>query len=85
VSATTDLPEYFVDLAECGNGVLAWKSNGLWLVEASGRVELAVETARPIRGVWDHGAGFCVLVGDLASFQTAPAVRSSAIHTAGPM
>jgi hypothetical protein len=78
VSSTTELPEYFVNLAECGNEVLAWKSNALWLVETSGRVQLAAESVRPIRGVWGHGTGFYVLTGELASFQTAPELRSSA-------
>jgi hypothetical protein len=70
VSATTELPEYFVNLAECGNGVLAWKANSVWLVEASGRVAMSAESARPIRGIWGHGTGFYVLTGELASFQS---------------
>jgi hypothetical protein len=70
ITGTTELPEYFVDLAECGIGVLAWKFNSLWLIEPSGRVQLAAQASRPIRGVWGHATGFHVLAGgELASFQ----------------
>jgi hypothetical protein len=64
------LPEYFVGLAECGVGVLAWKFNSVWLIEPSGRVQLAAQAACPIRGVWGHATGFRVHAGGgLASFQ----------------
>jgi hypothetical protein len=69
ISAVTELPECFTEIAECGRGVAVWKGNELWVVEASGRVALAVETGRPIRGVWGHSSGFYVLAGTLASLQ----------------
>jgi hypothetical protein len=70
VTGATELPEYFVDLRECGVGVLAWKFNSVWLIEASGRVQLAAQSSCPIRGVWGHAAGFHVLAGgELVSFQ----------------
>jgi hypothetical protein len=70
VTGTTELPEYFVELAECGIGVLAWKFNSVWLIEPSGRVQLAAQTSCPIRGVWGHATGFHVLAGgELASLQ----------------
>jgi hypothetical protein len=70
VTGATELPEYFVDLAECEFGVLAWKFNSVWLVEASGRVQLAAQTSGPIRAVWGHDTGFHVLAGgELASFR----------------
>jgi hypothetical protein len=69
VSGTVELPEAFADLTACGDYVLAWRSNSLWVVEASGKVRLAVETDRPIRGVWGKGAGFWVLAGELTSIQ----------------
>jgi hypothetical protein len=70
VTGATELPEYFVALAECEFGVLAWKFNSVWLTEPSGRVQLAAQTSCPIRGVWGHAAGFRVLAGgELASFQ----------------
>jgi hypothetical protein len=47
VTGATELPEYFVDLAECGVGVLAWKFNSVWLIEPSGRVQLAAQAACP--------------------------------------
>lgn len=69
VSGTVELPEAFADLTGCGDHVLAWRSNSLWLVEPTGKVRLAVETDRQIRGVWGNGAGFCALAGELTSFQ----------------
>jgi hypothetical protein len=70
VTAATQLPEYFVDLAECGIGVLAWKFNSVWPVEPSGSVQLAAQTSCPIRGVWGHATGFHVLAGgELPSFR----------------
>jgi len=76
VSATTELPEHFAELETCGNGVLAWKLKSLWLVDASGRVQLAAESDRPIRGVWGCATGFYVLAGGLASFQVRPVTIS---------
>jgi hypothetical protein len=84
VSATTELPEYLVNLAECGNGVLAWKENSVWLVEASGRVAMAAESALPIRGVWGHGTGFYVLTGELASFQSRSPVAETSVISLAP-
>jgi hypothetical protein len=70
ISAVTELPEYFAELSDCGDRVLAWKSNSVWVVEDSGRVQLAAETDRPIRGAWGHSNGFYVLAGgELSSFQ----------------
>jgi hypothetical protein len=54
VSGTIEMPEPFADLTSCNDSVLAWRSNSLWLVEPTGNVRLAVETDRPIRGVWGH-------------------------------
>jgi hypothetical protein len=72
ISATIELPEYFAELEACGSGVLVWKSNAVWLVEPSGRVQLAATTDRPIRGCWGHATGFYVLAGELASFHVRP-------------
>jgi hypothetical protein len=72
IGATIELPEYLAELEACGSGVLAWKSNAVWLVEASGRVQLAATTDRPIRGCWGHATGFYVLAGELASFHARP-------------
>ena len=69
ISASTEMPDHSAELSDCGNAVLAWQSKSVWLVETSGRVQLVVETDRPIQGVWGHGSGFYVLAGDLASFQ----------------
>ena len=69
ISASTEMPDYSAELSDCGNGVLAWQSKSVWLVESSGRVQLVAETDRPIKGVWGHSAGFYVLAGELASFQ----------------
>jgi outer membrane protein assembly factor BamB len=74
VSATAELPEYYTELTDCGSGVLAWKWNSVWLVDPSGRVQLAAQSDRPIRGVWGFGTGFYVLAGELASFAS-PAAR----------
>jgi hypothetical protein len=69
VTGATELPEYFVDLADCGIGVLAWKFNSIWLIEPSGRIGLAAQASCPIRGMWGHATGFYVLAGgELASF-----------------
>ena len=75
MSATTELPEYFTELRDCGSGVLAWKSNSVWLIDR-GRVQLAAEAARPIRGVWGCPAGFYVLAGELSAFAGAPACQN---------
>jgi hypothetical protein len=58
ISGTVELPEYYVELANCGKGVLAWKSNSLWLVDPSGQVRLTAETDRPILGRGGMPAGF---------------------------
>ena len=75
VSATAELPEYFTELTGCGSGVLAWKGSSVWLIDPSGRVQLAAQSDRPIRGVWGCATGFYVLAGELASF-TGPAASS---------
>jgi hypothetical protein len=72
ITGSTELPEYFAELGDCGTGVLAWRSKSVWLIEASGRVQLAAETDRPMRGVWGHPSGFYVLAGELASFRVRP-------------
>jgi hypothetical protein len=69
ITGTTELPEYGMELAECGAGVLAWKRNAVWIVDASGRVQLSLETARPIRGAWGHATGFYAVASELVSFQ----------------
>ena len=70
ITGETELREYFVALAECEFGVLAWKFNSVWLIELSGKVQLAAQASCPIRGVWGHATGFHVLAGgELASFQ----------------
>lgn len=74
IGPSTQLPEYFAELTDCGRGVLACSGKSVWLVESTGRVALAAESDRPIRGLWGHSSGFYALAGDLSSFQ----VRSSA-------
>jgi hypothetical protein len=76
ITGATELPEYFVALAECEFGVLAWKFNSVWLIEPSGRVQLAAQASCPICGVWGHTTGFHVLAGgELASFQRSHGAR----------
>ena len=76
VSTAIELPEYFAELTDCGSGVLAWRSNSVWFIDRSGRVKLAAEAARPIRGVWGCPAGFYVLAGELSAFAGAPACQN---------
>ena len=67
VSTAVELPEYFAELTDCGSGVLAWRSKSVWLIDGSGRVEVAAEADRPIRGVWGYPTGFYILAGELAA------------------
>jgi hypothetical protein len=73
ITASTELPENAAELSHCGSGVVVWKSKSVWVVEPAGRVQLAAETDRPIRGVWGHSSGFYVLAGELSSLQVRPA------------
>lgn len=40
-----------------------------WLVDPDARVQLAIETDRPIRGAWGNVTGFYTLAAELVSFQ----------------
>jgi hypothetical protein len=76
ISTTTELPEYFANLTDCGAGVVVWQQNLLWCVAPSGRVQLAAEIDRPIRGAWRHSTGFNTLAAELTSFRLSrPASR----------
>jgi len=57
ITATAEMPDYFGELGDCENGVIACQSKSVWLVESSGRVRMVAETERPIRGVWAHSGG----------------------------